>query len=202
MRNFCFIRNTPINTLIEQLPINRDTKLIPMDTLTSENVVYWKCLVKHVQHESIEDMERVMPELSTFCTYISDFHTKMSSSQSNTRVDFTQNFILLQLCEIVTIYDLSDEAGRKKLNDLICRILMSNHWSEKIIDCLVTHLVKVIPDVNTRLDILINIISEIRLPLEETVPSHVSEERQHEINLRVSWRYGNTYNENCNRNEN
>ncbi|CAK9813926.1 Condensin complex subunit 3 [Anthophora quadrimaculata] len=178
-------KSAVLNNLIEQLPIDKDTKLIPIDQLTSENALYWKCLVKHLQGEGCtEELERIIPELSNFCIYISDFLVTMSAHQSEKWVYHMQKFILLQLFEIITTYDLSDEVGRKKLDELICNTLMTNHCSEQIIEHTVTHLQKVIPDVNSRLDTLANIISEIRLPLKETqVHTQISEEQQHEINM-------------------
>ncbi|KOC59737.1 Condensin complex subunit 3 [Habropoda laboriosa] len=178
-------KSAALNNLIEQLPVDKETKLIPTDQLVSENALYWKCLVKHLQREMCtEELETIIPELSNFCTYISDFLVTMSAQQSEKWVYHTQKFILLQLFEIITTYDLSDEVGRKKLNEVICNTLMSNHCSEQIIEHIVTHLQKVIPDVNSRLDILANIISEIRLPLKETqVHTQISEEQQHEINM-------------------
>lgn len=189
MVNLYLIRNTTLNTLIEQLPIDKETKLIPMNKLSSETVLYWRCLVKYVQRESCtEELETILPELSMFCNYISDFLTAISTQQTETWVNHMQKFVLLQLFEIVTTYDLSDEVGRKKLNELIRNILMGNYWTEKLVECAVTHLKNVIPDVNSRLDTLANIISEIRLPLKETITqTQITEEQQHEINLKVSW---------------
>lgn len=182
------IRNTTLNTLLEQLPIDKETKLIPMNKLTSETVLYWKCLVKYLQNESsTEELERILPELSTFCNYISDFLMTISIPQTETWVNHMHKFILLQLFEITTTYDLSDEVGRKNLNDLIRNTLMGNFWTEKIIECVVAHLQYVIPDVHTRLDTLANIISEIRLPLKEVMTqTQITEEQQHEINIKVS----------------
>ncbi|CAL7949788.1 unnamed protein product [Xylocopa violacea] len=177
-------KNTEPNTLIEQLPINKESKLIPIDKLVSENVLYWKCVVKHFQRECTEEMDKILPELSIFCNYISDFLATMATQQNETWVNHMKKFILLQLFEISTTYDLSDEVGRKNLKELICSTLMSNHWTEKIIECIVTHLEKVIPDVGSRLDILANIISEIRLPLREaTQATQISEEQQDQINF-------------------
>lgn len=158
--------------------------------MTSETVLYWKCLIKHLQHESFtEELEGILPELSIFCNYISDFLATISSRENEMWINHMQKFILLQLFEISTTFDLCDEVGRKKLNELICNTLMSNNWTEKLIECIVTHLQKIIPDVNNRLDILANIISEIRLPLKETITTQVSEEQQHQINLQVSSYY-------------
>ncbi|XP_078038064.1 chromosome associated protein G [Augochlora pura] len=179
-------KKSAVNTLIEQLPINKETKLISIDKLTSENIFYWKCLIKHFHHESsVEQLEMISPELSTFCTYISDYVASISTDQSDVWMKHMQEFIHLQLFEIATMYDLSDEVGRKKLNELICNTLMSTYWSEKIIECVVTHLQKVLPDVNTRVDVLANIISDIRLPLKEATQSlQISEKQQHDLTLK------------------
>ncbi|XP_076748823.1 chromosome associated protein G [Xylocopa sonorina] len=177
-------KNAAPNTLIEQLPIDKESKLIPIDKLTSENVLYWKCVIKHFQCKYIEEMDKILPELSIFCNYISDFLATMPTQQNETWVIHMKQFILLQLFEISTTYDLSDEVGRKKLKELISNTLMSNHWTEKIIECIVTHLENVIPDVGSRLDILANIISEIRLPLKEaTQTRQISEKQQDQINF-------------------
>ncbi|XP_076234312.1 chromosome associated protein G [Calliopsis andreniformis] len=177
-------KSSPLNVLIDQLPINKETKIIPINNLNSENVLYWKCLVKHLQRESCtEELEKIIPELSIFCSYISDFLTVMSTQQSETWVYQMQKFILLQLFEIATTYDLSDEVGRKKLNELVCNTLINNQLTEKVIECMVTHMQKIIPDVNSRMDTLVNVISEIRLPLKESVATQISEEQQHEINM-------------------
>ncbi|XP_033333688.2 chromosome associated protein G isoform X2 [Megalopta genalis] len=179
-------KKSAVTTLIEQLPINKETKLISVDKLTSENIFYWRCLIKHFHRESsVEQLEMILPELSTFCTYISDYIVSISTDQNDAWVKHMQQFIHLQLFEIVTTYDLSDEVGRKKLDELICNTLMSTHWSEKIIQCVVTHLQKVIPDTNTRVDALANIISDIRLPLKEATQNiQISEKQQHDLTLK------------------
>ncbi|XP_076300337.1 chromosome associated protein G [Lasioglossum baleicum] len=179
-------KQSSVVTLIEQLPITMEMKLIPLDKLTSENVVYWRCLVEYFQQEhSVDQVEMIIPELSKFCTYIEDYLASISLNENEIWRNNMQKFILLQLFEITTMYDLSDEAGRKKLKDLICNTLMGNYWSEQIIECVVKYLQKVIPDVNTRLDTLANIISDIRLPLKEPTQSvQISEDEQNTNNLK------------------
>ncbi|XP_076650122.1 chromosome associated protein G [Halictus rubicundus] len=179
-------KKSAVNTLIQQLPINTETKLIPLDQLTSENVFYWRCLIENFHCKpSAEELEMILPELSAFCKYIEDYLASISLNENEIWANHMQKFILLQLFEIATTYDLSDEAGRKALNELICNTLISNYWSEKIIECVVTHLQKVIPDVNARFDVLANMISDIRLPQKEPTQSvQISEEDQHDITLR------------------
>lgn len=100
----------------------------------------------------------------------------------------THQFILLQLLEIIKLYDLSDEAGRNNLNDLILNMLSSdNYYSKEIIECIVYHLENVIPDVNKRLDLLSNTISKIRTPVRvpTQVIKEISAEQEHQNNMQV-----------------
>lgn len=133
-----------------------------------------------------EELELIIPELSAFCNYICEFIALISSNQHEEWEKPNQKFILLQLFEITEKYDLSDEVGRKKLQGIIIDVLMSDHWCEKIIECIVNHLAKVVPNINSMLDLIANVISETRLPLREAaLTQQVSEEQQEDHNVQV-----------------
>jgi len=187
---------------LEQITVDSDTKLIPLEKLSNENVLYWKCVIQHLQQVSCtEELELIIPELSRFCKYISEYISLISSKPYETWEQECHKFILLQLFEISKTYDLSDEVGRKKLNEIIVNTLMSDHSSDKIIECIVSYLAKVIPDANNMLNTVANIISEIRLPSnpsqtqkENTVIQENTMEQQRENNVQVSieietWHY-------------
>lgn len=177
-----------MKTLLEQIPIDKNTKLIPVKNLSNENVLYWKCVIQHLYLLSLtEEVELILPELSKFCEYIREFIFLISSKSYETWEKECHMFILLQLFEICETYDLADEVGRKNLNDLIIDTLMSDHCTTKIIDCIVNHLTKVVPNFNNMLDAIANVISEIRLPSKETqqVVQQVTAEEQHEIKMQV-----------------
>lgn len=181
-------RNADFNVLLEQVPIDKNTKLILLTNLTNENVLYWKCVIQHLHRlSSMEELELIIPELSDFCKYICDFITFISSQSYEAWERESHKFILLQLFEISATYDLSDEVGRKNLNEVIIDTLMSDHCSTKIIECIVSHLAKVIPDANNMLNAIANVISEIRLPLKENaITQQITAEQQHENNMQVS----------------
>lgn len=187
---FSFYRNANLKDLLEQLPIDKDTRLIPLTNISNENVLFWKCVIKHLQYLSCtEELELIIPELSGFCTYIRDYMTLISSKSYEAWEKECHKFILLQLFEISTIYDLADEVGRKNLNDLIIDALMSDHCYDKIIECIVNHLVKVVPDTSNMLNIIANIISEIRLPLNENFDTEqITVDQQQEKSIQVSIR--------------
>lgn len=155
--------------------------------MTNENVLYWKCVVQQLYCVSLtEEVELILPELSKFCEYIREFIAFISSKSYETWEKECHMFILLQLFEICKTYDLSDEVGRKNLNDMIIDTLMNDHCTSKIIDCIVNHLSKVMDNPNSMLDAVANVISEIRLPSKETVViPQVTAEQQHEIKMQV-----------------
>lgn len=178
-------KNANLKVLLEQVPIDKNTRLIPLTSLTNENVLYWKCVIQHLYRLSyMEELELTIPELSEFCKYIRDFIALISSQPYETWENESHKFILLQLFEISTTYDLSDEVGRKNLNEVIIDTLMSDHCSPKIIECLVSHLAKVIPDPSNMLNAVANVISETRLPLKENVVTQqITAEQQHKNNM-------------------
>lgn len=176
---------------MEQVPIDKDTKLIPLTNVSNENVLFWKCVIKHLQRLSCtEELELIIPELSGFCKYIRDYMTFISSKSYEVWEKECHKFILLQLFEISTTYDLADEVGRKNLIELLIDTLLSDHCSDKIIECIVSHLAKVVPDTSNMLNIIANVISETRLPLNENLDTQsttqVTVEQQQEKNMQVS----------------
>lgn len=72
-------RCEPIKNVLEELTklLNED-KVIPVDELSPENVLYWRVLTEYLEaHPEIADdrpidepLPEILPELSTFCNYI------------------------------------------------------------------------------------------------------------------------------------
>ncbi|XP_035740285.1 condensin complex subunit 3-like [Vespa mandarinia] len=179
-------KKTEIDKLISQIPIDETTKLIPINKLTSENCLYWRCVAKHFHSlSSLDALEKILPELSSFSAYINEFLIMISSETYEMLEKTAHQFILLQLFEIIKVYDLSDEAGRNNLSELILNVLLTDHCSKEIIECIVNHLENVIPDVNKRLDLLSNTISKIRTPIKVTtqVIKEISPKQEHRNNM-------------------
>lgn len=152
--------------------------------------MYWRCVAKHFHNlSSLDALERILPELSSFTVYIKEFLTMMSSERYGILETKAHQFILLQLFEIIKIYDLSDEAGRNNLSELILNVLLTDHCSKEIIECIVNHLENVIPDVNKRLDLLSNTIGKIRTPTKVVttqVIKKICPNQEHKNNMEVS----------------
>lgn len=175
--------------MIDEIPINNQTKLIPIEELTSEVVLYWRCLAEHLNQEAqIEAFEEIVSELSPFCAYIKEYITMMGSKKCNQWEIVLHKFILHQLFEMVKVYDLSDELGRKNLKELILETLISEHTSEKITECTVLYLEKVMPNVNERIAAIVEVINELMMPTKtsEVAPVIVSDAEREEKSLNVS----------------
>ncbi|KAK0164610.1 hypothetical protein PV328_003221 [Microctonus aethiopoides] len=184
---FALFKQTNKNELFQQLPLDPEKKLIPIDKLTAENVLYWRCYVEHLHKESsVELLEDCLPELTKFCDYIRDYETKMSAEEYSQIEMSLRKFILGELFELAKTYDLSDEVGRLNLMQLIQDTLMSDNCSEKIIESIVVHYETIVPNVANRLNALAHVISEIRIPTKQQtiVVEQLSDDEQHERQMK------------------
>jgi condensin complex subunit 3 len=54
------------------IPHQKD-KIIPLDKLTPENALYWRCLAQHLHAgggDMEEELDKIIPDLTPFCQYI------------------------------------------------------------------------------------------------------------------------------------
>ena len=163
-----------------------DSKLIPLEKLTSESVLYWRCLVEFLKNENLtEEMDLILPELSFFCTYINDFN-KTINNEENQHEFSTKRFIFRQLFEIAKLCDLADELGRTNLKELILQTLQKHRCTEKMCKCLVSLLDDVVPDVDSRISLLVEVINEIRVPTNIKDVEIMSDNEIHKIKMEIS----------------
>ena len=154
---------------MEQLPIDIQSRLIPIDKISCENILFWRCVAEHLKHVGLtEELDDIMPELSQFCNYIRELLATISSKQLETWERTMHQFMLCQLFEMAKLYDLADECGREKLRSVMLDTLMHELCSDKIVQCIVNYLDEVIPDVDKRLSALAEVISELRRPSKQT----------------------------------
>ena len=58
---------------MESIESQQTDKLIPIDKLTPENVLFWRCVAQHLHgegEEMMENLEKIIPNLTPFCQYI------------------------------------------------------------------------------------------------------------------------------------
>lgn len=63
----------PLVTDEDKVVVYGRAKIPTEDSLTSEVIVYWRCLTQHLSeigNHGEEYLERILPELSVFCEYI------------------------------------------------------------------------------------------------------------------------------------
>lgn len=163
-------------------------KLVPIDKLTVEMAFYWHCLAEFLQTEEDGLWELVLPELSLFCEYINRNLEKLKEVNSSGQLEtwhHTQNdFVIQHLLQLTKVFDLADEAGREKLKQLLLTMLLNGNVRLKVVSTIMDVLVKVVPDVNTRLMLAAETISEIHDPLVEE--NDVPDEQRREMDFKLA----------------
>ncbi|KAF7992363.1 hypothetical protein HCN44_001688 [Aphidius gifuensis] len=159
-----------VDDLIEQLPLDQDKKLIPIDKLSSENVLFWHCFSKYLQESKLTELfDQTLPELSYFCDHIRQYGENIVNNESTEDEEkITEQAILCQLFEMTKLYDLSDEVGRNRLKQLIEDTLISEIPELKLTEVIVEIYEKVVPNITSRVNTLTHIISDIRMPLRHS----------------------------------
>ncbi|XP_055916686.1 condensin complex subunit 3 isoform X2 [Eupeodes corollae] len=149
--------------LVNCVPLEEDGefhKCIPHDKLSIEVTLYWQCLIEHLSNTMDDELESIIPELSTFCSYVLKFcEVQKSATDKFMKMEF--QYVLLSLLEILYLYDLGDEIGRENLKKLITTVLKTNDLEEKLVEVIVKCTENLITDQNSRLQFFVEIIEEI-----------------------------------------
>ncbi|XP_016055237.1 PREDICTED: condensin complex subunit 3 isoform X1 [Miniopterus natalensis] len=166
---------TPLNELAEICKHNDNRKLIPMETLTPENALYWRALCEYLKSkgdEGEEFLEQILPEPVIYAEYLLSYIQSIPIVDDGHRNDFsyighlmTKEFIGQQLILIIKSLDTSEEGGRKRLLAILQEILTLPTTPMSLISFLVERLLHIITDDNKRTQIVTEIISEIRAPI-------------------------------------
>lgn len=192
-------KSEPLKSVLEELTnlLNED-KVIPVSSLNPDNALYWRVLVEYLEANPQISEERpvdeplpeLLPELSTFCNYIKEYYEVQSSKDEEHWVKLQHYYVLTQLLQLCKSFDLADEMGRSNLKKLCLYLLTNNTVSENVVPVVIELMVKILPNVEDRLQVLAEAISEIREPMIEhepepdtiSVPALSSEEiRQREL---------------------
>lgn len=138
-------------------------KCIPIDRLSVESSLYWLALIEFVSadEDRDDDLERILPELSTFCRYMNKYFEMTNAEQMDKWQKLEHHYVLLTLCEIIGTYDMSDELGRCNLKSLLCAMLAREEFDETIVAKIVLCLERVVPDADERLQLVADIIRTV-----------------------------------------
>ncbi|XP_063055418.1 condensin complex subunit 3 [Engraulis encrasicolus] len=155
-------------------------KLIPAETLTCENVLYWRALCEFVKQkgdQGEEVLEQLIPEAVIFAEYLYGYlksipmlgQDQMADDQQLDEV-LSKEFIGKQLILLVGCLDTAEEGGRKRVLAVLQEMLVLPNTPISLISLLVERLMGMLKDDDRRIQVIAEIISEVREPIV-----HVSE---------------------------
>uniref|UniRef100_A0A673GVJ1 Condensin complex subunit 3-like n=1 Tax=Sinocyclocheilus rhinocerous TaxID=307959 RepID=A0A673GVJ1_9TELE len=169
-------------------------KLIPVDSLTCENVLYWRALcefVKNKGNEGEELLEQLLPEAAIFAEYLYSYLKSITQLSEEQRADMTQlemvmtqEYIGQQLILLVGCLDISEEGGRKRMVAVLQDILLMPNTPTSLIGLLVEKLIGIVRDDAQKIQMVAEIISDVRepiLPISEPVDEN--EKRRKQVKL-------------------
>ncbi|KAM6205994.1 condensin complex subunit 3 isoform 2-T2 [Sarcoramphus papa] len=185
---------SPLHDFVQNCKNLDSRKLIPLEDLTAENVLYWRCLCEYLKSKGEEGedlLEQMLPETAIYADYLLSYLQNMPVLSEEEREDFTcfenlmtKEFIGQQLILIIGCMDTTEEGGRKHLLVTLQKILILPTTSAALISLLVERLLSIVKDDDRRIQIIAEIISEVREPLVTVdQPVDVAEIRKRELKL-------------------
>ncbi|XP_055061410.2 condensin complex subunit 3 isoform X1 [Misgurnus anguillicaudatus] len=171
-----------------------ERKLIPVDSLTCENVLYWRALCEFVKSkgdEGEEILEQLLPEAAIYAEYLYSFLKSISELSEEQRADMTQleivmtqQFVGQQLILLVGCLDTSEEGGRKRMVAVLQDILVLPNTPISLIGLLVEKLTGILRDDTQKIQVVAEIISDVREPiLPVAEPVDENEKRRKQVRL-------------------
>uniref|UniRef100_A0A665VRQ0 Nuclear condensin complex subunit 3 C-terminal domain-containing protein n=1 Tax=Echeneis naucrates TaxID=173247 RepID=A0A665VRQ0_ECHNA len=133
-------------------------KLIPVDSLTCENVLYWRALCEFIKakgDEGDEMLEQVLPDAK----HIHSITLPVLSEEQ--RADFSQlelvmtrEFISQQLIYLIRCLDTNEEGGRKRVLAVLQEMLALPQTTSSLVSLLTEKMLTLIPDDHRRIQIV------------------------------------------------
>uniref|UniRef100_A0A8D2IV96 Non-SMC condensin I complex subunit G n=1 Tax=Varanus komodoensis TaxID=61221 RepID=A0A8D2IV96_VARKO len=180
-----------LNDLIKNFADLDDRKVIPIEKLTAENAVFWKALCEYLKSAGEGFLEHVLPEPAVYADYLLSYLQSMPVLTQEEMEDMasvehlmTKEFIGQQLILMIGCMDTSEEGGRKRLLIVLQEILMIPTTSASLVPALMEKLLCILKDDDRRIQIVAEIISEVReavITLED--PPDATEIRNQQLQL-------------------
>ncbi|NXR46669.1 CND3 protein, partial [Hippolais icterina] len=185
---------SPLHDIVQDCKNLDSRKLIPLEDLRAENVLYWRCLCEYLKSKGEEGevvLEQVLPEPAIYADYLLSYLQSMPILTEEQKEDFncfeklmTKEFIGQQLILIIGCMDTMEEGGRKHLLVILQKILILPSTSAALIPLLVERLLSIVKDEDRRIQIIAEIISEVREPIVAVdQPVDAAEIRKQELKL-------------------
>ncbi|KAM9027690.1 condensin complex subunit 3 [Ara ararauna] len=184
---------SPLTNFVHNCKNLDSRKLIPLEDLTAENVVYWRCLCEYLKSKGEEGeilLEQMLPEPAIYADYLLSYLQNMPVLTEEQREDFacfenlmTKEFIGQQLILIIGCMDTTEEGGRKHLLVTLQKILILPVISTALISPLTERLLSIVNDDDRRIQIIAEIISEVCEPIATVEQPDATEIRKQELKL-------------------
>ncbi|XP_033871487.3 condensin complex subunit 3-like [Acipenser ruthenus] len=182
---------SPLNELAQNCSNIDNRKLIPLDNLTCENSLYWRALCEYVKSkgdEGEEVLEQILPEAAIYAEYLYGYLKSIPVMTEEQKADFaqvenvmTKEFISQQLILLVGCLDTAEEGGRKRVLTVLQEMLVLPNTPASLVSLLIEKLVTVLKDDDKRIQMVAEIISEVREPIvavNDPIDENVSRKRQ------------------------
>ncbi|XP_041131709.1 condensin complex subunit 3-like [Polyodon spathula] len=182
---------SPLNELAQNCSNIDNRKLIPLENLTCENSLYWRALCEYVKSkgdEGEEVLEQILPEAAIYAEYLYGYLKSIPVMTEEQKADFTQvesvmtkEFISQQLILLVGCLDTAEEGGRKRVLAVLQEMLVLPNTPTSLVSLLIEKLVTVLKEDDKRIQMVAEIISEVREPIAAVnvpVDENVSRKRQ------------------------
>ncbi|CAH1247093.1 NCAPG [Branchiostoma lanceolatum] len=186
-------KQTPTDELITNFDLLKESHVVPLESLSCESALYWRCLCQYVKSlgtEGEEYLDRLLPNLTALCDYVQSHLQTLPSVEGG--LDMTsavddhlrKEFVAQQLMMILGIPDLTDEVGRKRLGSLVHDMLLSDNMTRPLLKLLILRYCSVQPDQEARIREVVEVIADIREPITVLETSLSQEQmRQKELKL-------------------
>ncbi|XP_041640826.1 condensin complex subunit 3 [Cheilinus undulatus] len=187
-------KGTPDEELLQNRVQLDNRKLIPLDSLTCESVLYWRALCEFIKakgNDGDEMLEQVMSDAATYADYLYGYLKSVPVLSEEQRADFnqlelvmTKEFISQQLIHLIGCLDTNEEGGRKRVLAVLQEMLASPQTPSSLVSLLTEKLLNLIPDDNRCIQTVAEIISDVREPImEASVPVDENESRRQQVQL-------------------
>ncbi|XP_020511331.2 condensin complex subunit 3 isoform X2 [Labrus bergylta] len=187
-------KGTPAEELLQNRVQLDNRKLIPVDCLTCETVLYWRALCEFIKEkgdDGDEMLEQVLPDAASYADYLYGYLKAVPLLSEEQRADFnqlelvmTKEFISQQLIHLIGCLDTNEEGGRKRVLAVLQEMLALPQTPSSLVSLLTEKLLALILDDLRRIQTVAEIISDVREPITETsVPVDENESRRQQVQL-------------------
>ncbi|XP_056227267.1 condensin complex subunit 3 [Seriola aureovittata] len=188
------LKNKPTEELLQDRVQLDNRKLVPGDSLTCENVLYWRALCEFIKakgDEGDEMLEQVLPDAATYADYLYGYLRAVPVLSEEQRADFnqlelvmTKEFISQQLIYLIGCLDTNEEGGRKRVLAVLQEMLALPQTPSSLVSLLTEKLLALIPDDHRCIQTVAEIISDVREPImEASQPVDENKSRRQQIQL-------------------